>query len=108
MSDDLTGKLLIGAGLAGLGYFTWRSYDKRRTFRELLEQELAAQFITLTYADLGLLPDGRHAWHLTLAIPQWGTQTVKAALPHAADPYGDATRQDLVHRVRNWVQTQAA
>jgi hypothetical protein len=108
MSEDLAGNLLIGAGLAGLGYLAWRSYDKRKAFRDLLTQELAAQFVTLTYADLGLLPDGRHAWHLTLMVPQWGTQTVKAALAPGVDPYGDSTRQDLVHRVRHWVQTQAA
>lgn len=101
MSDE-TDNLLLGAGVVGLGYLAWKSYQKRNAFTEQLEEGLATVGIRLVYPDLGYLPDGRHVWHLTVEGPR-GAVTLFSPLTPGADPYAPATVSDLVRRVGNWL-----
>lgn len=106
MSDE-TDKLLLGAGLAGLGYLAWKSHEKRKAFQEQLAQSLGACAIKLVYPDLGFLPDGRHVWHLTVEVPGGGAVTLRSPLLPGADPYGPDTVGDLVRRVGVWLSHAA-
>ena len=105
MADELE-KLLVGAGIAGVGYLAWKGYEKRRNFQDQLAEGLATVGVRLVYPDLGYLPDGRHVWHLTIEGPR-GAVTLFSPLTPGADPYSESTVTDLVRRVGHWL-TRAA
>jgi hypothetical protein len=99
-------KLLIGAGILGLGFLAWKAYEKRKEFQERLKQGLSVFGVNLVYPDLGFLPDGRHVWHLTIDGPG-GAVTLNSPLHPGTDPYALSTADDLAMRVHNWIVSAA-
>ena len=108
MSDELAEKMLIGAGLAGLGYYLWSGYSERQDFHQQLREALGEVGLQLVNADVGRTAVGEPVWYLTVQHQRLGVHSLRATLAPGLDPYSEESRCDLLKRLRSWILASAA
>ncbi len=101
-------QILLGVGLAGLGYYLWTGYTERQEFRQHLRDGLNEVGIGLVKADVGRKATGEPVWYLTIQHPTLGVHSLRAALPLGVDPYSADSLRNLLTRLRNWLLLNAA
>lgn len=100
-NDDVSKALLIAGfmGLGAIGALAYASNEKKRSFEESLQRQLAEFGLDFVVAELSRGPEGELIWLVTLNHPDHGAQ--RYALKFGADdpPYEYETLRSIVTRI---------
>lgn len=102
MSDEALTKLLIAAGVAGLGIAALSAYEKRQRFREFLRLTLSEHQIQLVSAEQGRVAGGQKRWKVTVFHASSGVALLFSDFPANIDAYGTETAASLAALILDW------